>query len=240
MYSQYFFGNVVQTTSQACILSATPPTFAGVVSTTPATDGSISAAWAAGSTTKTPLEYEVYISLGSVNAATLFQTVNKVLISPNSATSQKIFTLADNTTYLVKGSQYTVGVRAKDALGYTDSNTVLSTPTAIASGNLPAVFQALADSLIATDATLAATAADLVAVELDLSSVAVDMAATEVDLAATAADLVLVEADLAATAVDLGNLSSGLSATASIISGGAGTQMTFETYETVITIEDGV
>jgi hypothetical protein len=152
-YSQYFAGLFSFLAPNAAVTDLTPPTFAGITGNTPNTDGSISVAWSLASDATPPIEYLVYIALGSVSAATLFQTTNLTRIAPAGSTSTKIFLLADQTTYLVNGQQYTVGVRAKDAVGNIDSNTVIQTPTAIASGNLPVVLQTLATDL---DAVLTA------------------------------------------------------------------------------------
>lgn len=157
MPGQSFAGNFVQMLPENCVINTTPPTFAGISGTTPNTDGSITATWAAGSTAgKDPIEYEIFIALGVVSAAALFLSTNKVTISPSGTLSKRIFTLADQTTYLVNGQQYTMGVRAVDSQGYTETNTVIQTPTAIASGNLPVVYQTVATNLIATEVLLAA------------------------------------------------------------------------------------
>lgn len=154
-YSQYFYDVLEQKVSYTSITDATPPTFAGITSVTPNSDGSITAAWSAGSTPKTPLEYEIFIALGSVSAATLFQASNLQKIVPTGTTSTKVFMLADQATYILNGATYTLGVRAKDALGYEDSNTAILTTTAIASGNLISIFQTVAASLAATETSLA-------------------------------------------------------------------------------------
>lgn len=153
MAAQYFAGLFYQSTPNASVSDLTPPTFAGITGTTPNTDGSITASWSPASDATGPIEYNIYIALGVVNAATLFQASNLVKIAPAGTTSTRVFTLADQSTYLVNGQQYTMGVRARDAVNNMDSNTALQTPTAIASGNLPVVLQTLATDL---DAVLAA------------------------------------------------------------------------------------
>lgn len=152
-YLQGFAGISSQLLPNAAISDLTPPTFAGITGATPNTDGSITALWSAASDATPPIEYNIYIALGVVSAAALFVPGNLVTISPALTTSKRIFTLADQTTYLVNGQQYTMGVRAKDAVGNIDTNLVIQTPTAIASGNLPVVLQTLATDL---DAVLAA------------------------------------------------------------------------------------
>lgn len=157
MPGQSFAGNFDQLLPQNCVVNTTPPTFAGISGTTPNTDGSITATWLAGSTSgKDPIEYEIYITTGVVSAGALFVSTNKATISPSGTTSKKIFTLADQTTYLVNGQQYTMGVRAVDSQGYTETNVALQTPTAVASGNLPVVYQTLATNIAATEVLLAA------------------------------------------------------------------------------------
>lgn len=152
-YLQGFAGISSQLLPNAAISDLTPPTFAGITGATPNTDGSITALWSAASDATPPIEYNIYIALGVVSAAALFVPGNLVTISPALTTSKRIFTLADQTTYLVNGQQYTMGVRAKDAVGNIDTNLVIQTPTAIASGNLPVVLQTLATDL---DSVLAA------------------------------------------------------------------------------------
>lgn len=213
MATTAYFSTFEQLSSETCIVDSTAPTFAGISAAVPSTSGSIEAQWLVATDVSNPIEYLIYISIGSVNAATLFQTSNLVSIAPSTATSKKIFTLADQTTYLVNGQQYTMGVRAKDSVGNINTNVALLTPTATASGNLPAVYQTLATNIAATEILLAADEAAIAATELLL-----------------AAD----EAALAATVASIGAISSSLGAS-------AGTQMSFENNETVMTIEtDGV
>ena len=103
-----------------------PPTFAGITSVTPNTDGSITANWAAASAPSgclTPIEYIVYIALGNVNAATLFQNSNICAYVPFGSLTTKVFLLSDFMTYLINGQQYTLGVRAKSATGISENNT---------------------------------------------------------------------------------------------------------------------
>lgn len=156
MASQYFQGKFSQLVPNAAISDTTAPTFSGITSTTPNTDGSITASWSAASDATAPIEYLIYIALGSVSAASLFVSGNLVTISPALTLSKRIFTLADQTTYILNGQIYTLGVRAKDAVGNINTNTAISTATAIASGNLPTVLQTTATQLAATEVLLAA------------------------------------------------------------------------------------
>lgn len=126
-------------------LDTSAPTFAGLTSVTPNDDGSFSLAHGVASGSKPPFEYVYYTALGNVNAATLFQASNRVIAIDNGAT-KKVFTLRDGT-YFVKGQVYTLGVQAKDAFNYQETNTAIVTSTAIASGNLAAVYQTIATSI---------------------------------------------------------------------------------------------
>lgn len=154
MASQYFFGNFSARVPNASISDVNPPTFAGIQSVAANTDGSFTVSWLSASDATPPIEYNIYVALGSVTALTLFQSSNIVTISPASTVSKRIFTLSDQTTYYVNGQIYTFGVRAKDAVGNQDSNLVIATQTAIASGNLPVVYQNIATQLAATESAL--------------------------------------------------------------------------------------
>lgn len=147
MASAYFKGIFYNTTPNACLVDIIPPTFAGIDSTTPNTDGSITVSWLPALDSTPPIEYVLYIALGSVSAAALFVTGNIVAISPELSSDFKIYTLSDQSTYLVNGQVYTLGVRAKDGVGNIDSNLTIQTETAIASGNMPAIYQTIANNL---------------------------------------------------------------------------------------------
>lgn len=134
-----------QNLPQNCIADLTPPTFAGVSTLVAQTDGGIEVQWLAGSTTKPDLSYLVYIALGVVTAPVLFQDANVVTISRGN--KAKVYTLADLSTYLVKGSQYTFGVRAKDALDISETNTVVQTVVALSSGNIVDLLQTATQQL---------------------------------------------------------------------------------------------
>jgi hypothetical protein len=242
----YFLGSsIVQKPAPAALPSSTAPVFAGIVSATPNTDGSITAAWAAGTTVNPPIEYIVYIAVGSVSPAALFVSANAQRCVPTSVLSTRIFTLADQTTYLINGQTYTLGVRARDAYSNTETNTVIQTATAIASGNLPAVLQTLVASLAVTDANLSTDhanfqvdhanfqsdhtnfqsdhtnfQADHLAFQGDHSNFQTDHANFQTDhtnLAATAADLDSTASDLAATSTDLDATASDIAATEALL-----------------------
>lgn len=144
---EMFSGQVEFQSSGQGALDNTSPTFAGIAGATPNDDGSISVNWALASSSKPPVYYHVYIALGVVSAASLFIDANVTAHVPPGKTSGKVFLLPDQMTYLVKGQQYTLGVRSTDAFGYADTNMVTLQATAVASGNLPAVFQDIADAL---------------------------------------------------------------------------------------------
>lgn len=145
---QYFFGSASQLTSQACLVDLTAPTFSGVTTVTPQNSGAILAAWSAATEAiSLPIEYNIYISPGSVSAATLFALSPAMKV--RTLTQALIFTLNDQATYLVNGLTYTIGVRSEDGVGNVDSNVAILTTTAIASGNLSAVFQSIEDDLAA-------------------------------------------------------------------------------------------
>jgi hypothetical protein len=144
----YFAGQAYNKSSYACIVDLTTPTFSGISGLISSSDGSLQASWAAGTTSKPRLRYEVYIALGSVSGATLFSTRNNITASfPEGVTLGRVYHLPDQVVHIVKGSTYTVGVRAVDSLGYQDSNTAIQTVVAVASGNLTEVLQDIADSL---------------------------------------------------------------------------------------------
>lgn len=129
---QYFFGPITQKTPNSSLADNTPPTFAGVSSATQNTNGSITVAWGSVTETQsTPVEFNIYVALGSVDATALFVTGNLVLTAPASASEIPVYTLADQTTYLKSGQIYTFGVRAKDAVGNLNTNMAIATATSL-------------------------------------------------------------------------------------------------------------
>lgn len=131
MPSSYFLASsIVQIPAPASIPSTTPPVFAGIVSATANNDGSITAAWAAGTTVNPPIEYRVYIALGSVGAGALFSAGNLAQIIPAGVLQARLFFLGNQQTYLLKGQVYTLGVWAADAYGNVSSNLAVQTATA--------------------------------------------------------------------------------------------------------------
>jgi len=129
---QYFFGPMSQKTSNSSLIDNTPPTFSGVSTATQNTNGSISVSWGGVTEAQSnPVEFNIYIALGSVDATTLFVTSNLVLTAPASSSEIQVYTLADQTTYLRAGQVYTFGVRAKDAVGNLNTNTAIATATSL-------------------------------------------------------------------------------------------------------------
>lgn len=179
MGSQYFAGKFSQLVPAACLVDLTPPTFAGISSVGANTDGSLSCGWLSATDASTPVEYLIYIALGSVSAGALFVSGNLQKIVPSGALSTRVFMLADQTTYLLNGQTYTLGVRAKDALGNVNTNTALLTVMAVASGNLPTVLQATATALAATEVDLVADEAQLVII---IASLAAQLVVLGVDI----------------------------------------------------------
>lgn len=197
MPSSYFLASsIVQIPAPASLPSSTPPVFAGITGVTANADGSITAAWAAGTAVNPPIQYFVYIALGSVSAAALFQSTNLQRIVPAGNTSSRVFMLADMVTYLLNGQTYTLGVRARDAYGNAETNTAILTAAAIASGNLPAIFQALASSLAVTDANLSTDHANFVSDHADFQADHANFVARNTDFVNRNTDFVNRNAEL--------------------------------------------
>lgn len=114
--------NFYQGTSQACIVDLTPPTFAGLVAAAVQSRGQIRASWAAATEiTSNPVRYEVYVKAGTnvglFNAANIIGITDKLQLD---------FWQTPDGAFLVNGTTYHVGVRAVDAIGNRDANTVSS------------------------------------------------------------------------------------------------------------------
>lgn len=108
---------VVQSTSQACLIDVTAPTFGGIVSLTSNDDGSLTVAWAAATDPSAPISYEVYVK--KTSATGLFLPTNLALVTRS--LSARIFALAD-ATVLENSATYYVGIRARDGVGNVDNN----------------------------------------------------------------------------------------------------------------------
>ena len=120
--AQYFDGNFDQTTSGACVIVNTPPTFSGISSLIANSDGSLTASWSAATgVAVNPVKYNIYIASGVVVPASLFLNSNLLPMSATT-TSARLYVDASQTV-LIAGQTYTVGVRAVDAVGNEDGNT---------------------------------------------------------------------------------------------------------------------
>lgn len=180
------FGTTAQT-------NTTPPTFGGITSATASTDGSILAAWSlATGSAATPIRYVVYCALGaSVPAASLFVGANIVGEARSTWTSLRFFQLGDQSTYLVNGQSYTVGVRAFSAVNVFETNTVTLNVTAVATANLPSTLQTTATQLALVQTQLAADhanfATDHTNFQADHTNFAADHTNFQADIAALVA-----------------------------------------------------
>lgn len=143
-FQQTFF----QSTSAACLTDLTPPTFAGITGLTANVNGSLTASWSAATDATPPVEYEIYIQ--ATTATGLFSSSNMTQITKQ--TSANIFQLAD-VSLLQKDVVYFVGVRAKDAVGNINTNTVSMSATS--AGVLDDDFASLLSDLLAVSADLA-------------------------------------------------------------------------------------
>lgn len=111
--------NAYISTSSACIVDLTPPTFAGIATLAVQSRGQIRATWAAATDSTPPIRYEVYIQASTPTG--LFNTAN--IIASTDKLQYDTFTMPDGS-FLVNGTTYYVGVRAVDAVGNRDSNVV--------------------------------------------------------------------------------------------------------------------
>ena len=111
--------NFYISTSDACVVDLTPPTFAGIVSLDVESRGQIRAEWAAATDPTAPIRYEIYIQAST--ATGLFNTNNIVALTPNLL--YDIYTMPDGS-FLVNGTTYYVGIRAIDGVNNRDNNTV--------------------------------------------------------------------------------------------------------------------
>jgi hypothetical protein len=117
--NQLVTGGAKQRSSQACIVDLTPPTFAGINFLTRSGLGQLRAAWAVATDGSSPVSYEVYIE--AEPAANLFNPANIALVTRS--LQADLFSLS-NGSLLQSGVNYYVGVRAVDAIGNREGNTV--------------------------------------------------------------------------------------------------------------------
>jgi hypothetical protein len=114
-----FSDNILQGTSLACVTDLIPPTFAGVETLSIESFNQIRVTWSAGTDVSVPIRYEVYIRVGT--SVGLFSLVNIVGITDK--LQYDIFVMPDGSS-LDEGATYCVGVRAVDAVGNRNTNTV--------------------------------------------------------------------------------------------------------------------
>ena len=117
--NQLVTGGSFQPSSQACILDITPPTFAGITYLTLGALGQLQMQWVAATDTSAPVRYEIYVQANSF--VNLFNTINIAKVTTN--LNDTVFTLA-NGSLLQPAVNYYVGVRAVDAVGNRDNNTI--------------------------------------------------------------------------------------------------------------------
>lgn len=123
-FNQLVTGQSLQPTSQACIVDLTPPTFAGIDFLTRGPLGQLRLSWLPASDATQPIRYEVYVK--PIEDTNLFNTANIAIIT--SQINADVFALG-NGTLLQTGVKYYVGVRAVDAVGNRDINTVILNQT---------------------------------------------------------------------------------------------------------------
>jgi hypothetical protein len=138
--NQLITGGAKQETSQACIVDLVPPVFSGIDFVTRGSLGQIRAAWLPGTDTSLPISYEIYIKPNT--SFDLFQTSNITAVTRQ--LSCDVFSLP-NGTLLQSGVTYYVGVRAIDAVGNRDTNTVILNQSSsgilgVTSGQITGVF----------------------------------------------------------------------------------------------------
>lgn len=144
----YLANDVEKKFTSSITANTTAPTFSGISSVTPNNDGSFTITWlAAYGISASPTEYRIYVAIGSVAAASLFVDSNWISTSKQTVTTANVFQYLNGTEYFNTGSIYTFGVRAVSSQNVSDTNAVIITSTAIATGNLPSVFQTLVDEL---------------------------------------------------------------------------------------------
>lgn len=117
----YYSSSMALVTPDACLVDTTPPTFAGISTLTALATGSLLASWPEASDANGPIEYLLYLNKQSEPSSELFDDSNLVQITKN--LSAALFTDAE-LDVLVSGQSYRVGVRAKDAIGNIEYNTV--------------------------------------------------------------------------------------------------------------------
>lgn len=121
-----FASSVINRTSQACLVDLTPPTFAGITGLIANPNGSLTASWSAATDDTLPVRYEVYLLANT--SVGLFNSNNLQGIARFGDLNHTIYTTADDSP-LEKDVVYYVGVRAVDAVGNTETNTLVLSAT---------------------------------------------------------------------------------------------------------------
>lgn len=155
MAAQYFAGLAYQSTPNACVADLVPPTFSGATTVTQNLNGGLRVNWAAATDSTTPITYDIFISLGSVSAVSLFVASNITQsFRPSGAGPfyRDVWSLADGS-YLGVNTLYTLGVRARDGVGNQDTNLIIVTQTAL--GVLPDSLQTIYAGLVSVQGLLA-------------------------------------------------------------------------------------
>ena len=116
-FDELVHNNVIQSTSQACIVDLIAPTFSGIITLINGSKGQLRATWAAGTDATLPVRYEIYVK--ALTATGLFSAIN--LIALTDKLQFDVFSLSDGT-FVQSGVTYYVGVRAIDGVGNRDSN----------------------------------------------------------------------------------------------------------------------
>lgn len=119
MADQFVLDGFVHATSNACITDLTPPTFAGITSLVANLNGSLTASWSAATEPSTPVRYEIYIQANTATGMFVDSNVSNITYS----TTHTIFLDADDVA-LEQDVTYYVGVRAIDAVGNEETNTI--------------------------------------------------------------------------------------------------------------------
>jgi hypothetical protein len=117
--NQLATGGVKQESSSACIVDLIPPVFGGLGGLTLGSLGQIRAQWLAATDVSNPINYEVYVQAST--AVGLFNPINIAYVT----TQLQMNIFADSFGNLLQNAvQYYIGVRAVDAVGNRDANTV--------------------------------------------------------------------------------------------------------------------
>ena len=138
---QIFNGLTIHNTPMACVADLTPPTFSGVSSIVPQSNGSLLVSWLSASDATAPIIYEIYCLPGIVTAATLFFSTPCLIVRTLSG-----YVFRDGASALLTDQTYSVGVRAVDAVGNRDSNIIIL--TALSQGVLTDDLATIAQELV--------------------------------------------------------------------------------------------